>query len=406
MPVFVYKACDSTGKIITGTMEVKDRTAVTAGLQASNYYPLQIDEQQKDQGISATAGLTLSFQRVKKRDILTFTNQLGILMEAGLPLDRSLAILKDLTDNKKFARIIDNILRSIEGGSSLADALARHPRVFSRLYVNMIKAGETGGVLELVIKRLSEFLGNSQALQDDIISAMIYPTLLTLVAASAVATLLLFVVPKFAAMFSDMGQALPLSTQILLGVTDILINYWWAILGSLVLLIIASRYFIGTESGKYTWDGWKLKIPLLGALIQQIEAARFTRTLGTLIKSGVPILQGLNIVKDIISNSVISAAMYKVSNGLKEGGGITTPLMESHVFPPLVTHMTAIGEETGQLDTMLIKVADSYDEEIRNSIKRLISFIEPAMILLMGIVVGFIVVAMLMAIFSVNQMPF
>ncbi len=404
MPTFAYKACDKTGKVLNGTMEAKDRAAVVVKLQETNCYPLKVVEQAAA-GTVLSSNLLLSLQRIKKKDVMTFTQQLGILTEAGLPLDRSLTLLCELTENKKLVKVIENVLKDVKGGSSLTDALARHPRIFSRLYINMVKAGEAGGVLEIVLKRLGEFLASTQALQEEIVSAMIYPVLLTAVAGSAVAILLLFVVPKFADMFNDMGQALPLPTQLLLGFTDILTAYWWLILAAVVVGIFAFRYYVGTESGKYSWDGFKLKVPLVGELIQKIEAARFTRTLGTLIESGVPILQGITIVKDIIGNSIIARAMLKISSALKEGGLISTSMKEHQIFPPLVIHMIGIGEETGQLDTMLIKVADIYDVEIRSSVKRLVSLLEPAMILTMGIVVGFIVVAMLMAIFSVNEMP-
>ncbi len=406
MPVFNYKACDKRGKVVNGTMEGVDEAAVISKLQESGSYPLNITMQEQEGTAGIAANVFSAFQRVSNKDVMLFTQQLGILTEAGLPLDRSLTILCDLTENKKLAEIIDNILKSVQGGSSLTEAMGRHPRIFSGLYINMVKAGESGGVIEIVIKRLSEFLTSSQSLKDDVISAMIYPSLLTLVAGSAVAILLLFVVPKFADMFADMGQALPLPTQLLLSFTDMLLAYWWLLLGGVVISVIGFRYYVGTELGKYNWDKWKLKAPFLGILIQKIEAARFTRTLGTLIQSGVPILQGVGIVKDIIGNSVIAQAMNKISSSLKEGEGVTAPLKENKVFPPLVIHMIGIGEETGQLDSMLIKVADIYDVEVRNSIKRLVALLEPAMILFMGIVVGFIIVAMLLAIFSVNEMPF
>ena len=404
MPNFAYKAYDKSGKVVSGVMEAKDRSAVVSKLQGSGCYPLQVVEQEQSKGV-LSANVFAPFQRIGKKDIMTFTQQLAILLEAGLPLDRSLSILIELTENKKLAKVIENILSSLKGGSSLADALARHPRIFSRLYINMVKAGESGGVLEVVVTRLGEFLANSQALQEDVTSAMIYPVLLTTVAGSAVAILLLFVVPKFAAMFEDLGQALPLPTQLLLAFTDTLTAYWWLILGALVVGFFVFRYYVETENGKYSWDQFKLKVPLLGDLIYKIEAARFTRTLGTLIQSGVPILQAMVIVKDIIGNSVISRAMLKISSGLKEGGLISAAMKEYEIFPPLVIHMIGIGEQTGHLDTMLIKVADTYDGEVRTSVKRLVSFLEPAMILIMAVVVGFIVVAMLLAIFSVNQMP-
>lgn len=407
MGLYVYKAYDKTGNLISGTMEAKERASVISKLQQSNFFPLRVEEEGKRSGGDSVsiADFMLKFKLVGTKDIVTFTQQLTALLEAGVQLDRSLTILTELTTNKKLADVIRQTQQAVQGGSSFADALARHPRVFSRLYINMIRAGESGGVLELVVSRLAEFLENTQKLKDDITSALIYPMLLTVVAGLTVVLMLTFVVPKFSQLFADMGQALPLSTQILMNISAFITHYWWVILLGIVALVFSFKYYVATESGRLSWDTWKLKWPMIGTLIQKIEISRFSRTLGTLIHSGVPILQGLLIVKEVVSNTLISESMVKIHSGLKEGEGISTPLRESRMFLPLALHMISIGEETGQLDQMLLKVADTYDVEIRNSVNRLIAFLEPAMILIMGLVVGFIVVAMLLAVFSVNDIP-
>lgn len=406
MPLFVYKASDRSGKIITGTMEAKNRSMVINRLQNSSYFPIKIEE---GTGKRSTLSERLKgkrlFSRISKKEILGFTQQLSTLTGSAIPLDRSLATLKQLTQNERLASLIDDVHKNVHGGSLFADALAQHSRYFSKLYVNMIKAGETGGVLEGVLARLAEFLESAQELKDNIVSALIYPILLTIVGGAAVTVLLIFVVPKFKMIFLDMGQTLPMPTQILLGFSQGIIDYWWLILGVCGVVYYLVRRYINTPRGRWKWDSTKLKIPLFGDLIQKIEIARFTRTLGTLIQSGVPILQSLSIVKDIIGNVVISRAISDAQVSIKEGEKISEPLKESGVFPPLAVHMIDVGEETGQLEAMMFKVADTFETEVRNAVKRMIGLLEPALILLMGIIVGFIVISMLIAIFSINEVP-
>jgi type II secretion system protein F len=406
MGLYVYKAYDKSGKLITGTMEANEKAAIISKLQQLDYFPLRVEEEGKRSAEINFADLLFRFKPVKTKDVVIFTQQLASLLEAGIQLDRSLTILSELTENKKLGDIIKQTQQAVHGGSSFADALARQPRVFSRLYINMIRAGESGGVMELVVNRLADFLEDTQKLKDEITSALIYPSLLTLVAGGAVTLLLTFVVPKFSKLFADMGQALPAATLFLLSISDFIRYYWWLILLGIAGAGFSFKYYVATESGRMSWDSWKLKWPLFGPLIRKIEVSRFSRTLGTMIRSGVPILQGLAIVKEVINNALISKAMLNIQAGLKEGEGISTPLRESGHFPPLALHMISIGEETGQLDQMLLKVADAYDTEIRNMVSRLIAMLEPALILIMGLIVGFIVVAMLLAVFTVNDMPF
>jgi len=404
MAVFTYKATDRSGKIVSGNIEAKNKTAVINRLQDSGFYPIKIEE--KGRSFSEGRGSFFSFgQRIKARDVLVFTNQLSTLLSSGVPLDRSLTILTELTENKKLSKVIVDVQKNVHGGSLFTDALARHPKVFSKLYTSMVKAGESGGVLENVLIRLAGFLEASQEFKENVISALIYPLILTVVGGGSVVVLLTFVVPKFTQVFADMGQAIPLPTQILLGVSGFLVSWWWLLLVIFLLLVISLRYYVNTEKGKWTWDSWKLRLPIWKDLTQKIEVSRFARTFGTLIQSGVPILQSLVIVKDIIGNSVLSKAIWQIQGRIKEGEKISEPLQQSQLFPPMAIHMIDVGEESGQLEAMLFKIADTYDVETRNSVKRMVSMLEPLLILFMGLLVGFIVISMLLAIFGINEIP-
>jgi general secretion pathway protein F len=337
---------------------------------------------------------------------MTFTQQLGALLEAGLPLDRSLSILTDVTEKNGMKEIIRDILSNIQKGNSISDSLARHQKVFPPIYTNMVKAGEAGGVLEQVIARLAEYLENSQRIMEEVRSALIYPAILTFVGGGAVAFLLTFVVPKFTQIFKEMGQNLPVPTVILLSISNGLRGYWWLLLGVVIIILLGVKKFIKSEEGRSWWDALILRTPLFGDLARKTAVSRFARTLGTLLNSGVPILQALNIVKESIGNNVIAKGIATIREDVKRGKGIAKPLRDSGVFPPLAVHMMVVGEETGKLDEMLIKVADRYDTETRIAIRRLLSLLEPGMILFMGLLVGFIIVAILLAIFSVNEIPF
>jgi general secretion pathway protein F len=385
------------GTIVEGVVEALDEQAAVERLKNTGVIPLKIAAPRE----SIKRKFSLKSQ---KGDLLTFTTELSALLGAGLPLDRSLNILSEISENKEMKGIIQSILRSIREGSSFSDALLRHPRVFPKIYVNMIRAGEAGGVLDVVLDKLNEFLETSKELKDHIFSAMIYPTILSVTGGISIIILLTYVLPKFSVIFAELGSSLPLPTQIVLAFSSLLKTFWWAAL----LLVMAAwfilRNFIRSPGGRYKWDAFKLK--LLGEVITKIETARFSRTLGTLLKSGVPLLQALNNSKDVISNQVIASAIDRVSKGAKEGKGIAGPLNDANVFPPLALSMIKVGEETGQLDTMLMKVASTYEKSLRIAVKRFVSFLEPLMILGMGLIIGFIVVSMLMAIFSITELPF
>ena len=397
MAVFSYRGTNVEGTIIEGAIEAVDEQAALERLKNSNIIPLKIFVPGK--------GLKKRFaRRSSTGDLLNFTTELASLLEAGLPLDRSLNILAGISENKEKQALIQSILRSIREGSSFSDALQKNPRMFPRLYINMIKAGEAGGVLPVVLEKLTEFLESSQELKEQVLSSMIYPIILVSTGGLSIIILLTYVLPKFSVIFSELGSSLPFSTQLLLSFSQGLKTYWWIALILIFLGWILFRTYTKSEQGRNHWDGIKLK--LMGEIIRKLETARFCRTLGTLIKSGVPLLQALKNSRDVISNQAIASALEPVSKGVQEGQGMALPLAAAGVFPPLAISMIKVGEETGQLDTMLLKVAAAYEKSLRVSIKRFISFLEPAMILGMGLVIGFIVLSMLMAIFSITDLPF
>lgn len=396
MAKYSYRATTLEGKIIEGLIEASDERAVMERLKSSGTIPLKV---------FSYGGVKKSFSlRSSKGDVLTFTTELSALLSAGLPLDRSLNILSDISDNNEIKRITQAVLKSIREGGSFSEALARHPKVFSRLYINMIKAGEAGGILDVVLDKLTEFLESTRELKEYVVSAMIYPVILAVTGSISIIILLTYVLPKFTIIFAEMGSSLPFSTQVLLTVSNAMKTYWWLLLPGVAISVFISRNYIKTEAGRYKWDAFKLKV--MGDVITKLETARFCRTLGTLIKSGVPLLQALNNAKDVITNSAIASAIDAVSKGAKEGKGIAAPLSEAKIFPSLALSMIKVGEETGQLDIMLIKVATAYEKNLRVSVKKFMGFFEPVMILVMGIVIGFIVISMLMAIFSITDVPF
>ena len=407
MSTFQYTATDRAAKIVRGSMEATDERAVVTWLRANGYYPIKIG--QPGAAAEVTRGLVRLPTRLGRgpstQDVLAFTQQLATLLEAGMELDRSLAILLDLTDNQRFRSILRGVLADIQSGSSFADSLAKHPRLFSRLYVNMVKAGEASGVLEMILSRLAGFLERSKAVRDEVTSAMIYPLLLLLVGGGAVVVMMNFVIPRFAQIFADTKQLMPLPTRILLAISTFTTSYWWIFLGLIVVGWVALRAYLQTEEGRVRWDQWKLELPLLGSLIREIEVSRFARTFGTLLQSGVSVLPAVSIVKETITNRVIAGAMSRLQEGAKRGEGISGPLRATGAFPSFSIHMAKVGEETGKLEEMLIKVADTYDERVRRTVKRLTSLLEPVLILALGAIVGFIVLSMLLAIFSINELP-
>ncbi len=397
MPIFSYRATTRDGEILEGFIEAADESVVIEKLKSKGTIPLKVSapKEYKKKGL---------FLKSSKGDLLTFTTELSALLSAGLPLDRSLNILSEISESKEMKEVVLSVLKSIREGSSFSDAIQKHPRLFSRIYVSMVRAGEAGGVLNVVLEELNEFLESTKELKEHVVSSMIYPAILIVTGGISIMVLLTYVLPKFTTIFAELGATLPVPTQILLTVSNTLKSYWWLFASFMIAGWIGLKGYIKSDEGKYRWDAFKLK--MMGDVIRKLETARFCRTMGTLLKSGVPLLQALNNAKDVIGNQVIASAINSVSKGIKEGKGISVPLANANVLPPLALSMIKVGEETGQLDVMLMKVATIYEKSLRLAVKRFVGLLEPAMILGMGLVIGFIVVSMLMAIFSITEMPF
>ena len=408
MTTYFYQATNQRGKLIEGDVEAEDYPTAIRRVRSFNYLPIKVTEGKPHRSLSFDLKLPgAGFKKkISQKELMTCTQQLSTLIDSGFTLDKGLTVLVQVTEKPFTREILSEVQKRVHEGSSFGDALAEHPNIFSKLYINMIRAGEAGGRLPSVLNRLAEFMENSEEMKANIRSAMIYPAILTLVGGSAVALLITVVIPKFSTLFDDMGQALPLPTKIMLGISSALTNYWWAILIALTAFVIGFSLYLKNEHGRLRWDSLVLKLPLFGALTTKIEVSRFSRTMSTLLGSGIPILQALMIVQAILTNRAIAAAMDPLHRGLKEGEGLSKPVQQTGIFPPMAMHMITVGEESGNLEEMLLKVANTYDKEVERSIKQLVSLIEPVMILLMALIIGFIVISMLLAIFSINEIAF
>jgi general secretion pathway protein F len=385
-------------------MEAVDARAVAEQLRKDSYYPIKVAPQSERTSLFSFGGGTSA--RVRQRDLMAMTQMLATLFEAGLPLDRALAILEELAPSPRIRTIVSDLLRSVRGGSSLSEAMAKHhPRPFSRLYINMVRSGEKGGVLEISLRRLAEFLEARAAFNDAVVSALAYPAVILTVGTGAIVFLMTFVIPRFAVIFKDLGQAIPLPTQILLDVSGAIVNYWWIGLFITLASVLGWRMYTSSPEGRLKWDQTLLRLPLVGGLTLKVETARFTRTLGTMLKSGVPVLGAMAVVGDMMSNQAVGSAVTRLADGVKRGGTIASGMKEHTAFPALAIHMVRVGEETGRLEEMLLKTADTFETDVRTEMKRVLGMLEPIIILGMGVIVAFIVVAMLLAIFSINEMP-
>jgi len=410
MPQFHYQATTPQGKIIEGVMEAGEEKVVVARLHDQGYLPLRVALPGAAKSSSSTGWFSLPVLpgrgTVRQRDLMVLTQELATLIAAGLPLDRALSVLGGLTSKEELKKIVGQILRAVQQGKSLAEALAVYPKIFPPLYVNMVKAGELGGFLDTTLQRLAEYLERAQQVQDEVKSALTYPILLTVVGGLSVIILLTYVLPKFAVIFGDLGHALPTSTRVLLAISHGLRAYWWVLVLGGIGGWMSMRQYLSTPQGRFAWDRWRLRLWLIGQLLTKREVGRFARTLGTLLKSGVPLLQALEVVQDVLENQMVIRALREVRVGVREGQGIAGPLGRSGVFPTLALQMVSVGEETGRLDEMLMRVAEYYERDTYNQIKRLTSLLEPVLILVMGLLVGFVVISMLSAVFSINDISF
>jgi type IV pilus assembly protein PilC len=426
MPKYDYIALDQHGKETKGSIEVASQNEAIGRVKEMGLYPTKIVEAERVQEKSAgkkarpaakaggkkKAGLSLEIKipglggKVKPKVLTTFTRQLATLVDAGLPLLRGLRVLEKQERNATLKRILGELALGIEGGSTFSEALAQHPKVFNRLFVNMVKAGELGGVLEVVLKRLAEFSEKAQKIKGKVKAALFYPVAVLFVAMGILALLLLFVIPRFKDVFANMGVKMPSFTLLVLAISDTVRLHFLPVMGSVAVCVVIFLIFIKkTKSGRYLWDKFQLKMPPIGAVISKVAISRFCRTLGTLVSSGVPILQALMIVKETAGNVIIADAVTKVHESVKEGETITAPLEASRVFPPMVVSMVDVGEQTGALPEMLLKIADTYDEEVDNAVSAMTSLLEPIMIIFLAVVVGSIVIAMFLPLIAmISQM--
>jgi general secretion pathway protein F len=393
------------GKIVDGMMEASDEGVVSLKLQEMGLLPIRIGMPSRESLFSREVKWPWQSKKVQSKDLLIFTQELRTLVHAGFPLDRSLAILRQLAESPALADVIQDVLKEVKGGKSFSEGLAKYPEVFPKVYISMVKAGEAGGVLNDILGRLVTYLETGTELRSYIVGAMIYPALLSFVGVVSIAILTIFVVPRFVSIFKDVGVALPVPMVILNFLSHLISGYWWLFLAVILLAGYSIKHFRDSEEGHLAWDRWLLETPLLGKVLRKLEVARFSRTLGTLLHGGVPLLQSMTIVRDVIGNQSIAMMIEPIRNGIKKGEGIAQPMKQSGVFPPLAMHLVEVGEESGKLDAMLIQVADVYDVEVRNNVKKLVSLFEPALILIMGIIIGTIVVSMMLAIFSINDVP-
>jgi len=394
MPMFEYTARSQTGQIQKGQMDVATKDDVTAYLRKNRLIMVSVREQPKQ------IKLSLGGSRVKTRDIVIFTRQFATMINAGLPLVQSLNILAAQTENKTLAEVTRAVVYDVESGNTLADAFSKHPKAFTPLYVNMVAAGEAGGILDTILLRLATFLEKNDALVRKVKGAMVYPGVIICVAMLAIAILLIFVIPTFQSMFASANLELPLPTRIVIGMSNFLIHFWWAMLLAIGGVIFGVRSYYGTPAGRLQIDAAMLKAPVLGDVLRKSAVSRFTRTLGTLVSSGVSILEGLEITAKTAGNQVVHNAVMESRQSIAGGETIAAPLEKSKVFPPMVISMIAVGEQTGGLDEMLSKIADFYDEEVDVAVSALLSLMEPAMIVVLGVIVGGMGIAMYLPIFD------
>ncbi len=394
MSVWSYSARTVSGDLKRAEFDAASREEVIAHLRSQRLIPVSVRE--KPKGFKMPGGA-----KVKTRDIVIMTRQFATMINAGLPLVQALDILAKQSDNKTLQDTLQEVLHDVESGNTLADAMRDHTKVFTPLYVNMVAAGEAGGILDTILLRLSVFLEKAEALSRKVKGAMIYPAVIGFVALSAIIILLLFVIPTFQQMFESFDQVLPLPTRIVIMASDTLQSYWWAMGAGIAATVFLFRRWVATSSGRLMFDRILLRMPILGNLARKGAVARFTRTLGTLLSSGVTILDGLEITARTSGNRVIHDAIMNSRNSIAGGESISEPLRISGVFPPMVTQMINVGEETGDLDGMLTKIADFYDEEVDAAVESLLKAMEPLMIVILGTVVGGMIVAMYLPIFGI-----
>ena len=405
MPVYAYKGFDAGGRAVTGTRDADSPRTIKLALRRDGIFLTELAEAGQEKKGKARLSFEISFlkERVSSQELAVATRQLATLIGAGIPLVESLAALIDQVEHEKFKSVWADVKQRVNEGSSFADALAAHPRVFSGLYVNMVRAGESSGALEVVLSRLADFTEGSAELKGKLVGAMVYPIIMMCVATLVVGIMFVFVIPKISALFEAQKASLPTPTVILIFLSNTVRNGWYVILPLVVLTVWGFRRYIRTPRGRERWDRFSLDAPIFGKLVRMVAVARFSRTLGTLIGAGVPLLSAFDIVKNVVQNTLLLQVIETARDAVKEGDSIAAPLKRSGQFPPIVTHMIAIGERSGQLEAMLNNVAHAYEVQIDTRVRTLTSMLEPLMIVFMGGVVGFIVFAILLPILQISS---
>lgn len=398
MPKYSWEARSRTGAAQKGVMEAASAAAVEAQLKKFGFGSISVKEEGK--GLNMELKLPGFAKKVETKDLVVFTRQFATMIDSGLPLVQCLDILSSQQENKTFKEVLHKVKETVEGGSTFADALSKHPNVFDQLFVNLVAAGEVGGILDTILNRLAAYIEKAMKLKKQIKGAMVYPATIMTIAIGVVAVILIFVIPTFAKMFADFGGDLPTPTKIVIALSDFVLKYILLIVGLVFAVVVAIKKYYATPNGKKVIDTIALKAPIAGPLIRKVSVARFTRTLGTLISSGVPIMDGLEIVAKTAGNKVVEEAVYKVRSSIAEGKTMAEPLQECGVFPPMVVQMISVGEATGAMDAMLSKIADFYDDEVDDAVSALTALMEPMLMVFLGTTVGGLVIAMYLPIFK------
>ncbi len=398
MPTFAYEALDVKGQKIEGTDEAASQDLLISMLVSQGLQPVKVKRLKRFYALWSRKGVRFSHD-----DLLYFTRELADLLEAGVHLERTLVILEDAAEQKTIRVLINTIRHEIHGGKKLSEALSSYPDIFNPLYINMVRVGELGGVLPVVLKKMSGFIERSRDIRKFIITSSIYPSILAIVGILSVFILVTFVVPKFGQIFEDLNQPMPLATKFIVGASMFLQSWWWLL--CLVIFVLSAGFYsyIKSPEGRAWWDRVVLRLPLAGSMLLKIELGRLARTLGTLLESGVPILKGISLSGEVVSNSVIRSAVDDLYKGVRQGKSLSQLMKQSDVFPSLMAHLVAVGEETGAMGPMLLKIADDLEEKVQHDTKVYLSLVEPITIVLMGIIIGGIILSMLLAIFGIND---
>jgi general secretion pathway protein F len=407
MPVYEYVALDTRGKKLKGIIDAGSLPAARQRLRDSSIYPIEVKETADRKKENAIDGRSVGnlLNRVGIRELSAMTRQLATLLGAGLPLVQSINVMVSQTANPVLKKTLARIKEEVNEGSSLTQSMSHYPKIFSSFFINMVRAGEASGTLNIVLERLADFNESQQALRGKIRAALAYPVFMFLIGSAVLFFLIAFVVPNITRIFEEMHQTLPAITVFLIVVSRFLESFWWAIVIALAGAVVVLRYLIrNTEKGRRSWDRFKLSTPVIGTINRKMAVARFGRTLGTLLESGVPLLTSLEIAKNVVGNSRIADAVQKASDEVREGQSLSLPLARSGLFPPIATEMIGVGEQSGNLEQMLYKIADAYEKEVESNVTTMTSMLEPVMILVMGLIVGFIVVSILLPIFEMNQL--